>query len=246
MNSNPTLYFFNPLKFKFLESPLPELEHENWAGYMGSLPVRSNNQAGEHIQNDIYGELILTLTPIFLDERFYHFRNKTIEKLLLHLVRLCQKNIAKADAGLWELRNGWQVHSLSNLMCWAGIHRAKKIQEKNFLKFTDINLEEMEHIAIKEFLLSVKEGSARNGINDDSYDASLLLFPILNYPDKQLSEKTVSSIVEKLSLKDDTGKTSGFLYRYLRSDGFGTPPAYSHVGQINAAFSISDSWDKVL
>ncbi|MBF0363368.1 MAG: glycoside hydrolase family 15 protein [Oligoflexia bacterium] len=283
--------------------PLPEITFKNWSGYKNSSPVRSNNQAAEHIQNDIYGELILSLTPIFLDERFYHLRNETIQKLLGQLANSCIKNISKSDAGLWEFRNGWKIHSFSNLMCWAGINRAKKIKDHGHMKFSNIKLDDAENYVLAELSKAVKDGVMRNGIEDDSFDASLLLLPILNYPDSDICKQTVNKIVEELSFKDQTGKSSGFLYRYLRNDDFGLPQsafticsfwavqalaktnqhieakrimneimsssnslglfsehfvpnknqqrgnfpqAYSHVGQINAAFSISDSWDKVL
>ncbi len=42
---------------------------ENWPGYNGEKPVRIGNGAALHSQNDIYGEMVLALTPIFLDER---------------------------------------------------------------------------------------------------------------------------------------------------------------------------------
>jgi GH15 family glucan-1,4-alpha-glucosidase len=42
---------------------------EDWPGYNGEKPVRIGNAAALHSQNDIYGEMVLALTPIFLDER---------------------------------------------------------------------------------------------------------------------------------------------------------------------------------
>ena len=41
-----------------------------WPGYDGEGPVRVGNAAALHLQNDIFGEMVLALTPIFLDERF--------------------------------------------------------------------------------------------------------------------------------------------------------------------------------
>jgi GH15 family glucan-1,4-alpha-glucosidase len=99
--------------------PFPETEHVNWAGYQGSVPVRSYNQAAEHVQNDAYGEMILTFTPIFFDERYSDLRSKDLDTLLAHLATLCARSIGQPDAGLWETRNGWQEHSFTNLMSWA-------------------------------------------------------------------------------------------------------------------------------
>ena len=42
---------------------------EDWPGYNGEGPVRIGNAAAHHLQHDIYGELVLALTPIFLDDR---------------------------------------------------------------------------------------------------------------------------------------------------------------------------------
>jgi len=40
------------------------------AGFNGDGPVRVGNDAALHVQHDIFGELLLVLSPIFLDERF--------------------------------------------------------------------------------------------------------------------------------------------------------------------------------
>lgn len=279
--------------------PLPEREHRNWAGYGKSSPVRENNQAAEHVQNDVYGEMVLTLVPIFLDERFHHLRTKEHEELLGHLGRFCVRSISEKDAGLWEVRNGWQEHSFSNLMCWAGIDRLQKMQSLGFLRDLSFDLESARARAEQALQSAIVSGSLRNGPKDDTFDAALLLAPVLRYPDRDVSRQTVLAIADALKFED----FEGFLYRYLRNDDFGKPrsafmicsfwlvqalartgelerakavmasvmraangvglfaehylpgghqqfgnfpQAYSHVGQINAAFAISPNWDQVL
>src|SRR5574341_663210 len=69
--------------------PLPETEHPGWTGYQHSKPVRSHNMAAEHTQNDVYGEMILALSPIFFDERFQHLRTKEHEELLRQVAAFC-------------------------------------------------------------------------------------------------------------------------------------------------------------
>lgn len=282
--------------------PIPEAEHELWRGYQGSKPVRSNNQAAEHVQNDVYGEMILTLSPIFFDERFHHLRTKDHETLMGHLAKLCMQNTAKPDAGLWELRNGWQEHSFSNLMCWAGLDRIQKIQEMGLLKNIESKVIEAKSIAENAIRSAVKDGSLRNGPKDETLDAALLQLVNLRFPDTDLCRNTVQKIHRELQSGAD-GASSSFLYRYLRNDDFGQPKssflicsfwlvqalvkvgqieeaskvmgnamaagnslglfsehflpkerkqagnfpqAYSHVGQINAAFSVSPPWSEVL
>lgn len=285
-----------------LSLPLPELIHENWMGYYNSKPVRSNNQAAEHVQNDVYGEMILALSPIYFDERFRHLRTKDHDHLLETLGRLCVKNISKPDAGLWELRNGWQEHSFSNLMCWAGIERLSRIKEKGYLQKLEIDFKKTLYQAESAIRSAVKDGVLRNGPKDDSLDSSLLELTTLRFPDAELNKNTVLKIYSELSL-GSSNKTSSFLYRYKRKDDFGDPKsaflicsfwlvqslarigkleeakkvmyeamtssnqlgllaehydpnlklqsgnypqAYSHVGQINAAFAISPNWSEIL
>lgn len=282
--------------------PVPETEHPNWAGFLESRPVRSNNQAAEHIQNDVYGEMILTLAPIFLDERFQHLRTADHERLIIHLGKFCVQNISKPDAGLWEIRNGWQEHSFSNLMCWAGLDRIDKIQSLGFLKNLNFDLAAAKKSAEMALRSACKDSSLRNGPKDDSFDSSLLQISNLRFPDQNLIKATVDQIQSNLKLDDDPVFAS-FLYRYRRQDDFGQPKsaflicsfwliqalartgqaekareimknvmssanslglfsehfipgqnlqagnfpqAYSHVGQINAAFAVSPPWEDVL
>ncbi|MHB8483901.1 MAG: glycoside hydrolase family 15 protein, partial [Nitrospiria bacterium] len=278
--------------------------HNNWQGYHNSRPVRSNNQAAEHVQNDVYGEMVLTLAPIFFDERFYDLRTKDHEDLLINLSEYCARSISQPDAGLWEVRNGWQEHSFANLMCWAGLERVQKIQELGYLKKLSLNVACEKSRAGKALLQAVVEGSLRNGPTDDSFDAALAQLPVLRFPNRELNEKTVSQIIQALSLdaSASSGNEKSFFYRYLRGDDFGKPQsafvicsfwmaqalvqlgrleeakqimtgvitgannlglfsehflpstraqfgnfpqAYSHVGQINAAFAISPPWGAV-
>jgi GH15 family glucan-1,4-alpha-glucosidase len=282
--------------------PSPEKEHALWKGYGGSSPVRSWNQAAEHVQNDVYGEMLLSLAPIFLDERFYHLRTPDHEELLASLVSFCVKNISKPDAGLWELRDGWREHTFSNLLCWAGLDRALKIQDKGFLA-SAAGIDKERARAEKAVRRATFEGSLGNGPDDASPDASLLLAPLLRFPDQDLCKSTVLKIERELALVSEGKRQEGFLYRYLRKDDFGRPQsaflicsywlvqalvrvgerkrayelmerlslsanplgllaehfeprsntqlgnfpqAYSHVGQILAAFAVSRPWDEVL
>lgn len=281
--------------------PLPEIEHSSWLGFGNSKPVRSGNQAADHVQNDVYGEMVLALAPIFFDERFYGLRSKDHQDLLAHLGKLCAAHVSKPDAGLWEIRNGWQEHSFSNLMCWAGLERIERMREKGFLKDLGFDLTQAKQSAEAAIRAAVKNGVLANGPKDESFDAGLLLLPILRFPDDKLSVDTVARIHAELKLGSDE-LSSSFLYRYLRKDDFGHPQsaflicsfwlaqalarvgriaearqvfkstmtsanslglfsehylpsgggqignfpqAYSHVGQINAAFAVSPPWSEV-
>ncbi len=209
--------------------PMPETEHPNWGGHSASTPVRTNNQAAEHIQNDVYGEMVLTLAPIYFDERFFHLRDKDHEDLLAHLAKLCDRSISKPDAGLWEVRDGWQEHSFTNLMCWAGLERISRIQNFNYLKNTSFDILAARDRAHAAIVAATKEGSIRNGPTDSSLDSALSLSAILRLPNNTLCLKTIQDIRKNLALDSDTN----FFYRYTRKDDFGKP---------RSAFLICSFW----
>jgi GH15 family glucan-1,4-alpha-glucosidase len=212
--------------------PLPETEHPNWAGYRGGVPVRSHNQAADHVQNDAYGEMILTFTPIFFDERYSDLRSKDLDTLLAHLAKLCVRSIGQPDAGLWEIRNGWQEHSFTNLLSWAGLERLERIRQAGHLGSISLDLTAARIHAAEALLRGVHGGALRNGPTDFSDDAALAQLPILGYPNQQLCESTVLHITQELALRQGNEET-GFFYRYVRSDDFGKP---------EGAFVICSFW----
>ena len=284
------------------QPPANETSHPHWAGFKDSRPVRTDNQAAEHTQHDVYGETILALAPIFFDARFLHFRDHNHESLLETLTLWCSECIAQPDAGLWELRDGWQEHTFTNLTCWAGLERAQRLQQMGFLKNLKLNLDSELARAQQAVDRAIVDNILRNSPKDPTLDASLLLTPIFRYPNKTLCETTVLAIKKNLDFVEGNDP-SGFLFRYKRTDDFGKPSsaflicgfwlaqalaqigrreeghkvlvnlqksanhlslfaehynpeihvqsgnfpqAYSHVGQINAAFAISPSWSEVL
>lgn len=212
--------------------PLPEKIHERWAGFENSPPVRSANQAAEHVQNDVYGEMFLSLAPIYFDDRFYHLRTPEHEELLARLARFCSRYIAQPDAGLWELRDGWREHSFSSLLCWAGLDRAAMMQDLGYLSDVGIDVKAERMRAETAVRKGAVNGVMGNGPGDTTPDASLLLLPLLRFPDKELCRKTVLELEKELTFMEN-GRHDGYLYRYLRKDDFGRP---------KSAFLICSYW----
>lgn len=205
--------------------PIPEIIHHNWRGYSSSDPVRSNNAAANQVQNDVYGELVLALAPIYLDERFHHLRSDHLDKTISWLAQRCCDSIGKSDSGIWELRGVSQEHSFTNAMCWAGIDRVIRIIENKKLISHKSGflgaLKKSERRARERILAAVRDNVVTNGPADESLDASLLLLPVLRFPDDRLCEHTVHAVAAGLNAGDDL--KSHFLYRYLRRDDFGNP-----------------------
>ena len=110
-----------------LERQIPERTLEHLGGYRGHRPVRVGNQAMEHFQYDVFGNIVLGAAQSFHDRRL--LRRGTGEEFAL-LERMGQRAWAvhdQPDAGMWELRTRARVHTSSVLMNWAACDRLAKI-----------------------------------------------------------------------------------------------------------------------
>lgn len=100
---------------------------DDLSGYRGHKPVRVGNQAYEHLQHDIYGEMIMAISPLFVDARFTAGTTSKPKSLLTKLLNAVEIYVEKEDAGLWEFRGIAQIHTFSVLMHWAGAKHALDI-----------------------------------------------------------------------------------------------------------------------
>ena len=106
-----------------LEHALTEHIVETLPGYRGMGPVRRGNQAHEHDQHDVYGQIVLSNVQAFFDERL--LRRATMEDFHA-LEQVGDRAFAlhdQPDAGLWEFRTRASVHTYSSMMCWAACDR---------------------------------------------------------------------------------------------------------------------------
>jgi GH15 family glucan-1,4-alpha-glucosidase len=110
-----------------LERQLTERMETQLPGYRGMGPVRVGNQAYEHFQHDVYGNIVLGASQAFHDHRLFR-RADASDFAQLEMVG--ERAFAlhdQPDAGMWELRTRARVHTSSSLMCWAACDRLAKI-----------------------------------------------------------------------------------------------------------------------
>jgi len=110
-----------------LEQQLTERIVDSLPGYRGMGPVRVGNQAYEHLQNDVYGNVILGAGQAFFDDRL--FKRAGAEDFL-RLEILGERAFLlhdQADAGIWEFRSRARIHTSSSVMCWAACDRLAHI-----------------------------------------------------------------------------------------------------------------------
>ncbi|MCG6141874.1 glycoside hydrolase family 15 protein [Leptospira mtsangambouensis] len=211
---------FQPLYSIFGESILEE-KILNLDGYLGNQPVRIGNSAYTHKQNDAYGQILLSLLPLYLDERIpekNRFHNLSLIKNILDKIEL---TMSEPDAGLWEFRNFSQKHCYTFLFHWVGAKAAKVIAtvlgEKELLRKSESLMKDAEKNI--EACFDSELGCYTQAQGKKDLDASLLQLITLGYLDpKSEKAKTHLSAIEKTLKTND-----GFLYRYLHKDDFGKP-----------------------
>ena len=201
-------------------SDLEEHLLANWAGFEGHGPVRIGNGAAQHSQHDIYGEMVLGLTPIFLDDRFSAERSPATLQLLERLARRAIAVVGTPDAGIWEYRTEWQPQTFSSLMCWAAADRmanvANRVAPQLEQEFRGEADRIREQVIARAFNPTV--GSFVGTYGGSALDASLLQMASLRFlpaNDARL-RSTVDAIWRGLS-------RDGWLFRYQLDDGFGQP-----------------------
>ncbi|MBV0892600.1 glycoside hydrolase family 15 protein [Paracoccus sp. Z118] len=112
-----------------MEPALKERIVDSLPGYRGMGPVRVGNQAHEHLQHDVYGQIVLSNVQAFFDERL--LRPATVEDFHA-LEKIGERAFAlhdQPDAGLWEFRTIARTHTYSALLCWAACDRLSNAAE---------------------------------------------------------------------------------------------------------------------
>ncbi len=110
-----------------LERGLTERIVDSLPGYRGMGPVRVGNQAYEHFQHDVYGNIVMGAAQAFHDHRLFRRADASDFARLETVGEQAWRLHDQPDAGMWELRTRARVHTSSSLMCWAACDRLAKI-----------------------------------------------------------------------------------------------------------------------
>jgi GH15 family glucan-1,4-alpha-glucosidase len=190
-------------------------------GYLGNKPVRLGNDAYTHIQNDVYGQILLAILPLYTDKRFSKLERSESLPLLDTILDKIAFTIDEADAGLWEFRNLRQKHAYTHLFQWAGSHAACKIAKEIgalHLEKKAQSLQKKAQVHLENCYLADRKAYAQaEGVS--RMDASTLQLIMMNYlpHDSQKAKDHLKALEEDLRV----GK--GLFYRYKHADDFGEP-----------------------
>ncbi|HSH88727.1 MAG TPA: glycoside hydrolase family 15 protein, partial [Ramlibacter sp.] len=213
------------------EERLPEAILGHLPGYRGQGPVRVGNQAQEHFQHDVYGNIILGASQSFHDHRLFRRAGKAEFGYLEAVGEQAFSVYDKPDAGMWELRTRARIHTSSALMSWAACDRLAKVAA--VLKLPDrIRFWRERADVIRERILRESWSDHRQAFAESfggrDLDASVLLMAEVNFIDP--NDSRFVSTVEALEKSLCDGP---YMRRYEAPDDFGKP---------ETAFNICTFW----
>jgi GH15 family glucan-1,4-alpha-glucosidase len=190
-------------------------------GYEGEKPVRIGNQAYEHIQNDIYGQVMVSMLPLYTDHRFVFAERKDSAKWIGYILSKIERTIDEKDAGIWEFRNMANIHCYTNLFQWAGANAAEKMartinNQELIDKAVSLKNRAAEHI---ESCYDPERKVYTNAAGSTYLDASTLQLINMNYLDPN-SDRAKDHLI---ALEKELKTPNGLFYRYLHADDFGKP-----------------------
>ncbi|MDP8915945.1 MAG: glycoside hydrolase family 15 protein [Pseudomonadota bacterium] len=203
------------------ESALHERIEPGLPGFRGMGPVRVGNQAHEHLQYDVYGQVVLSNVQAFFDERL--FRPATIDDFQA-LEAIGERAFAlhdQPDAGLWEFRTIARVHTYSSVMCWAACDRLENAALKLGLGDRAAVWRERAEVVrarIEQDAWVESEGRFAASFDGTELDASLLQMLELRFlpPDDPRFRATFEAVERDL-------RRGPYLMRYVQPDDFGEP-----------------------
>lgn len=214
-----------------LERDLPERICKNLPGYRGMGPVRVGNQAHEHFQHDVYGNIVLGAAQAFHDRRLLNPAGLAEFKQLEAAGEKAVLIFDQPDAGMWELRTRARVHTSSALMCWAACDRLAKIaltlQQGERAAYWQQHARAMRERILRESWSEERQAfAAAFGAHD--LDASVLLMAEVGFIDPMDPRFIATLDALEKNLCDGP-----YMRRYDAADDFGTP---------EVAFNICTFW----
>ncbi|CAA7266100.1 unnamed protein product [Cyclocybe aegerita] len=217
---------------------LEEIELDHLDGHKGSKPVRIGNGAANHIQLDIYGEL---MDCIYLGQKFGKPLAYDDWVLVRELVDFVVAHRSDPDLSIWEVRDGMRHFTYSKVMLWVAIDRGLRLADKRSLpcpnrnKWLEARDELYEEIMNKAWN---KEGKyfGQSYEDTDVIDAAVLIMPLVFF--MQASDpRFVNTLKQIMKTPDKGGLTSNSLvYRY------NTQKSTDGVGGEEGTFCLCTLW----
>jgi GH15 family glucan-1,4-alpha-glucosidase len=200
-------------------------------GYLNNQPVRIGNAAYYQKQYDSYGQVILSLLPLYTDERIIHREQIVSLDLIRSLLEEIELVMDKPDSGTWELRGRQEKHLGTYVFHWAGAMAGIKIAEyyndkelcHQAIRVKDLAEENIEKCYSSKFECYMADQTISH------FDATGFLLITMNYlpADSERTKKHFNRLQKELLTPE------GMIYRYREEDDF---------GETHATFLICTYW----
>jgi len=198
------------------EKIFPEEELTHLDGHKGSKPVRIGNGAIDHVQLDIYGEL---MDCIYLSQKYGKPLSYDTWVAVREIVDYVITNYKQPDLSIWEVRNRHRHFTYSKIMMWVAIDRGLRLADKRSLPCP----RRMQWLAARDELyeeIMTKAWNPEGRFFAQSYedldilDSSLLIMPLVFFMPPS-DPRFLSTLKQILYTPERGGLTSnGLVYRY--------------------------------
>jgi GH15 family glucan-1,4-alpha-glucosidase len=209
------------------EERLPEFILEHLPGYRGMGPVRVGNQAQEHFQHDVYGNIVLAAAQAFHDHRLMRRPGRPEFVHLEAVGEQAWKIYDTPDAGMWELRTRARIHTSSALMSWVACDRLAKVALSlglpERIRYWRERADTIRNRILKESWSEERQAFAESFGGRD-LDASALLLAEVNMIDPNDARFVATVDALERSLCDGP-----YMRRYEAADDFGKPETSFNV-----------------
>ncbi|TRM60616.1 glycoside hydrolase family 15 protein [Schizophyllum amplum] len=195
---------------------MEELELNHLDGHKGSKPVRVGNGAADHVQLDIYGEL---MDCIYLGQKFGKPLSYDDWVLVRDLVDYVVSIWQQPDLSIWEVRNMKRNFTYSKIMLWVAIDRGIRLAEKRSFpcpqreKWYAARDSIYEEIMQKSWNTDLK-AFGQSYEKNDVMDSAVLIMPLVFFLHGS-DPRFLSTLKQILKTPERGGLTSNNLvYRY--------------------------------
>ncbi|KAJ9111737.1 hypothetical protein QFC19_001098 [Naganishia cerealis] len=217
---------------------LPEEELPHLAGHKNSKPVRIGNGAVDHLQLDIYGEL---MDAIYLAQKFSKPLSWESWVAVRQVVDYVCTVVDKPDLSIWEVRGKQKNFVYSKIMLWVAVDRGLRLADKrnlpcpNRAKWFETRDRIYEEIQTKGW-------NAEKGFYCQSYedkevlDSAILIMPLVFFTSAAdpRFESTLKHILKTPEHGGLTANNSVFRYDFDKAD--------DGMNSEEGAFSLCTLW----
>lgn len=192
------------------EETLPHL-----GGYLGSRPVRIGNAAVDHLQLDIYGEL---MDAIYLYDKYGAPISFDFWRNVRRLVDWVCDNWQRPDESIWEGRGGRREFLYSRVLCWVAIDRAMRLAMRRSFPAPIARWHGVRDAIYGDIFARFWDASRRTFLQSagsEAVDAAALLMPLVRFisPTDPRWLSTLGAIERELV-------TDSLVYRYTVGEHF--------------------------